>query len=63
MDVTRTIEEVQLIYFVRGEQIAHVVPDSLRSVLLVHNSISDTNNNQSLVLFDAEKIYALRFHK
>lgn len=63
MNVTHTVEEVQMIHFARGEQIAHVVPDSLRSVLLVYINISDTNNNHSLVLFDAGKIYVWRFHK
>jgi hypothetical protein len=63
MNVTRTVEEIQLIHFVRGEQIAHVVPDSLLSVVLVYNSISDTHNNHSLVLFDAGKFCVWCFHK
>lgn len=35
MNVTRTVEEVQLIHFAREEQITCVVPDSLLSVMLV----------------------------
>jgi len=62
MNVTRTLEEVQLIHFAR-EQRAHVVSYSLLSVLLVYNSISDTKNNHRLVLFDARKIQVWRFHK
>jgi hypothetical protein len=63
MNVKRTVEEVQLIHFARTEQIAHVVPDLLRSVLLVYISINDTNNNHSLVLFDAGKMYIWRFYQ
>lgn len=62
MNVTSTVEEIQLIHFTRGEQTAHVVPASLRSVLLVYNSTSDTNNNHSLVLFDTGKIDVRRLH-
>jgi hypothetical protein len=57
MNVTRTVEVVELMHFARGEQKANVLTDSLCSVLLVYNSISDTNNSHSLVLFDAGTIY------
>ena len=44
MNVTCTIEGAQVVYYARGGQIDHLVPDSLPAVILVYISINDTSS-------------------
>jgi hypothetical protein len=56
MNVTRAVEDVQVIYFARGGQITHVVPDSLRYFLPVYVSINNTKIITTLYYWTRENL-------